>query len=493
MKLKYLFLSLVACLALGATAQEANVYASGLKANKIDGNSYEISFVLNAPATVVLNVGDKTFDLGECAKGENTKELVIEGVTGENLPWSLTATGAETATEPVKIGTQVFTNSRGVTIDNNMESPYFGTIYVCETKSASETGLMRFNAAFEGDGTIYGGNAGFTESAASPQRVFVAKDALYLCDWSDAHANVFRANPADLTQDFVPIFGGTQAGSGLHTADDGTAISGSISSIWVEGEGENAILYTIDEDYAGPADTKNNILQYNIGLAETPWVAAPSAVVFDNADNLIPNAKNTIIPDETGWWISQYRYTETAANPAFIHYNTVTGEVDFNSATADPAGVLVGNSQNGGMAINPAGTMLAITASNQIKVFDLVPGRGAPVVTPKYAFAHGLGGTTVWTLAFDSADNLYAANDGGKGVAFYAMPKVTNEFTTDAPAAEAITIESVTGVKDIDVKNVAKVTYVNMAGQQSNTPWQGVNVVVTSYTDGTTQSTKVVK
>ena len=493
MKLKYLFLSLVACLALGATAQEANVYASGLKANKIDGNSYEISFVLNAPATVVLNVGDKTFDLGECAKGENTKELVIEGITGENLPWSLTATGAATATEPVKVGTQAFTNTRCITVDNNMESPYFGTIYVCETKGENQTGVMVYNAAFEGDGTIYGGNAGFTTSNASPQRVFVAKDALYLADWSDAHANVFKANPADLTQDFVPIFGGTQAGSGLRTAEDGTPIAGSIVSIWVEGEGENTVLYTIDEDYTGPANTINNILQYNIGLAETPWVVAPSAVVFDNAANLIPNSSNCIVRDETGWWISQYRWSETAANPAFIHYNTVTGEVDFNSAKADPDGVLVGNSQAGAMAINPAGTLLAVAASNQIKVFDLVPGRGAPVVTSKYAFAHGLGGTRVWGLSFDNADNLYAAHDNGGGVAYFAMPKDANEFTTDAPTAEAITIENVTGVKDIDVKNVTKVTYVNLAGQRSSTPFQGVNIVVTSYTDGTQSTIKVVK
>lgn len=492
MKLKYLFLSLVACLALGATAQEANVYASGLKATQMDGNQYEISFVLNAPATVVLNVGDKTFDLGECVKGANTKEVTLEGVTGENLSWSLTATGAEGANEPVKIGTQAFTNTRCIAVNNNMESPFFGNIYVCETKSANEAGLMVYNAAFEGDGTVYGGNVGFTSSAASPQRVFVAKDALYLADWSDAHANVFKADPCDLTKDFTPIFGGNQASSGLRTTDDGTQIAGSIVSCWVKGEGENTVLYTIDEDYVGPAEKVNCILQYNIGLAETPWVAAPSAVVFDNAANLIPNSSNCIIADETGWWISQYRWSESAVNPAFIHYNTETGLVDFNSATANPDGALVGNSQQGAMAINPAGTMLAIAAYTQIKVFDLASGRGTPVVTPKYTITHGLGGSRVWGLAFDSADNLYAVNDNGAGLAYFALPK-DNVFTTEAPAAEAITVESPTGVKSIDAKTVAKVEYVNLAGQRSNTPFQGVNIVVTSYTDGTQSTIKVVK
>ncbi len=488
MKLKYLFLSLVACLALGATAQEANVYASGLKATQMDGNQYEISFVLNAPATVVLNVGDKTFDLGECVKGENTKEVTIEGVEGENLGWSLTATGAEGATDPVKIGNQAFTNTRGIAVDNNMESPFFGSIYVCETKSADETGVMRFNAAFEGDGTVYGGNAGFTSSAASPQRVFVAKDALYLADWSDAHSNVFKADPNDLTKAFVPIFGGTMGSGGIHLTDDGTQIAGSVVSCWVKGEGENSVLYTFDEDYGNG----NVLLQYNIGLAETPWAAAPTAEIFNDPTNLMANGNTNIIPDETGWWMSQYRYSETAANPALIHV-TNEGEVDFNSATAGAnGGALVGNSMDGGLAMSADGTMMAIAANTAIKVFDIVATRGDVALTPKYEFTHGLSNTRVWSLAFDAANNLYAAADQGAGLAYFALPK-DNVFTTEAPAAEAITVESPTGVKSIDAKTVAKVEYVNLAGQRSSTPFQGVNIVVTSYTDGTTQSTKVIK
>ena len=47
-----------------------------------------------------------------------------------------------------------------------------------------------------------------------------------------------------------------------------------------------------------------------------------------------------------------------------------------------------------------------------------------------------------------------------------------------------------------DVRNageVAGVKYVNVAGQVAATPWQGVNIVVTRYTDGSTRTTKVVK
>ena len=47
-----------------------------------------------------------------------------------------------------------------------------------------------------------------------------------------------------------------------------------------------------------------------------------------------------------------------------------------------------------------------------------------------------------------------------------------------------------------DVRNageVAGVKYVNVAGQVSSTPWQGVNIVVTRMSDGTTRTAKVVK
>lgn len=50
-----------------------------------------------------------------------------------------------------------------------------------------------------------------------------------------------------------------------------------------------------------------------------------------------------------------------------------------------------------------------------------------------------------------------------------------------------------TGVTDVNVKTVAGVKYVNVAGMESNTPFDGVNIMVTSYTDGTHSAVKVIK
>ena len=54
-------------------------------------------------------------------------------------------------------------------------------------------------------------------------------------------------------------------------------------------------------------------------------------------------------------------------------------------------------------------------------------------------------------------------------------------------------ITGITGVKADANREVVGVTYVNTLGQQSSRPFEGVNMVVTRYSDGTTTTTKVVK
>ncbi|CRH68969.1 Uncharacterised protein [Chlamydia trachomatis] len=51
-----------------------------------------------------------------------------------------------------------------------------------------------------------------------------------------------------------------------------------------------------------------------------------------------------------------------------------------------------------------------------------------------------------------------------------------------------------TGVENVNAqKAVAGVKYVNPQGIESNQPFDGMNIVVTTYTDGSHSSTKVVK
>lgn len=56
------------------------------------------------------------------------------------------------------------------------------------------------------------------------------------------------------------------------------------------------------------------------------------------------------------------------------------------------------------------------------------------------------------------------------------------------------TQEPLVGVSDVNAsKSVSNVKYVNALGQVSNAPFEGVNIVVTTYNDGTTSTAKVIK
>ena len=54
--------------------------------------------------------------------------------------------------------------------------------------------------------------------------------------------------------------------------------------------------------------------------------------------------------------------------------------------------------------------------------------------------------------------------------------------------------KNLTGVDGVDVnKTVKAVKYVNIAGQMSTRPFDGVNIVVTTYDDGSQTVTKVIR
>lgn len=68
----------------------------------------------------------------------------------------------------------------------------------------------------------------------------------------------------------------------------------------------------------------------------------------------------------------------------------------------------------------------------------------------------------------------------------YYITKVSHTIVQDPKLS--------TGVEDVDAeKTVAGVTYYNLLGVSSDRPFEGVNVVVTTYTDGTKSSKKIVK
>ncbi len=89
-----------------------------------------------------------------------------------------------------------------------------------------------------------------------------------------------------------------------------------------------------------------------------------------------------------------------------------------------------------------------------------------------------------------------ASDDFGAAVAdveFTNLQLVTRRHQLFA-AADAQAVVSTTGIDEISTgKSVAAVRYINVAGQQSSEPFEGINIVVTTYNDGSVSTAKVVK
>ena len=105
----------------------------------------------------------------------------------------------------------------------------------------------------------------------------------------------------------------------------------------------------------------------------------------------------------------------------------------------------------------------------------------------------------------DEDGNVYTAAEDGN---FYSLDHtktyeviVDNKWSCGTFAFEDIYKDinleirkDLTAVEDIELdKAVANVAYFNLAGQKCAEPVNGVNIVVTTYTDGTTSTAKVVK
>ena len=117
----------------------------------------------------------------------------------------------------------------------------------------------------------------------------------------------------------------------------------------------------------------------------------------------------------------------------------------------------------------------------------------------------------VYTLMGVSQENKQFAGNEGKILAVTVT--ATEDFEATAAEVEFANIMLVTKKNSIVLagntisklnentaveelngeKQVAKVTYINVAGQQSDKAFDGMNIVVTTYIDGTTSTMKVIK
>lgn len=443
---KILLVLAVGCCAMTASAAGLNVFASEL--NSSTPNSVE--FLLNDEADVVLNLIDNgtvigTIEVGHCNKGHNTFEITHTDIPAGTYNWSITAIAAA-VTEAALVGNCTtdevlqIANTRGLAIDNNPASKFFGHIYATsiaankKTGARQGTGIYILNAALqdfaEQGNTPYSCNVSWDGTNSSPMRVAVAENSdLYIGDWSDSHSGVWVMNPED-TSIANPVLGGARNDDGLASVD-GVDVHGSIVDICLVGSGAEFKMYTADEDMP------NVLNRYDLGESTAIWETAPSAT-WANVTGFI-NKTDCIESDRNGGiWLCQNRYDNGTQYPSLLHLNG-DGELDYSMSDIK---ILPGSYPGAAMGVSRDGKTLAVADGKSAYVFDVDFSDGVPALTRKHKVSSPASARP-FKCDFDAAGNLYVAyNDDNGGICQFAIPKDNNEFTTPARGTMELTIQT---------------------------------------------------
>ncbi len=484
------------------TEMEAkNAYAYDVKVETNDDKTAAtVSYRLNAPAVAVKVYAKVEGEIVKAVEGTticryadgvadnlNTVEVSLEGLeeyAGKAVTFAVEVTGTlvETPTEVAK--NHRFYHPKGVEVDANPESEFFGRIYATEgmpVAKAGDTYISDVNGNGVGQGLYafdatlapianedgkYGFTGGLTFNAYnpagkqdySPLRVVLSDDGrLFFSRQSVGVSPLVEVNPADLNANFTEVFTGFVCDSttyDLNTAD-GAFMAAPNVGFDVKGSGENLQVLMLSTKVGGWSAAKSafRVDEYNLGEATT-WSAAPSTAVEALSGKYIVTytSSNVEYDNEGGMWLIQHRGSPSEAEPALVHLNAA-GEVDYTNTSINAAA--------SGFAFNADYTLLAF-AGNGSKTCTVYAvgkdGNGAPTLTEKYNFATTIG-TNLNDIAWDYANNLYLVGNSGEYLKVFALPRESAVVTT--PAAERYAIQMPLPM-EVEFENIAAIYEMGM-------------------------------
>ena len=415
---------IVAC-ALSVKSTQATPYASC-----ITNNAGTINFHLNEKGGNVT----VTYEDGSTNAGYN-------GIsTGTNLPpglYTFSLTGHTSYSISVsKVGTglaSVITNGfvlgdyRGIDVNKNPTSPYFGQIYVA--RSAAAAPAMDFYVLDSDNTFISSNSAGVISSpgnANSPYRIGVAPDDYIMVgDFSSTNSSIYRVSPDLTTSQLVLGPPGVTAGqtAGVHGSEESRPlVIGNLA------DGGSATLLEIDGNFPTDGSHYNSILVYsNISLATLPRnstgpdLYGPVVGLPANTGETLLNTFAGLTEGPNGYiYASYFRLSSTPGNPAAlqIYDSTVTNQVwnsQYNGGNSD---YFINSVPNGAgvcglvdSAVSPDGKyVVGLAVDNHFTICSLT--NGIPdvstlfTVEPTSDLEDGRG------ICWDAADNLYFISSG---------------------------------------------------------------------------------
>ena len=493
---------------------QLNSYASNIRL-KSDAENVVVSYLLNAPAQegeIRFYNGTELAYTETLTSGNLTAGSHSVTISNSNLPAAGTKMTFDVkvkgfgSKDPARVG-EVYNaySPYSMAVMNDPESPAFGNIYVAESygnksvygEGTASTGyisdvkrsaLYVFNPLFEvkkaADGTpgwkcsdeegepvvavnSYKDRDYKTVRVSEDGRLFVGRMG------GKTNSPIYELNPSNLDEPWTPVFTGTiNKENGITYAGEEEQARMSVS-FDVAGKGENLLLMNLG---IARSDGNFNYTDYSadiyaLGTAKQ-WTGAPTMnfAPLTGQYTIAPMPVNVLSDHRGGVWYVQYRANPSDVQPALKHYNA-QGEEDFSDIST--------NLENGGCAISPDGTMLAVVQRDNILVFTTdyqVMPNGLINMQPIANFRHRE--NLVTSMAFDYAGNLMVGASGSETVTRYVLPSQTDNVTvTPASSRCAFKVgEVLTGIDQIATEQGDQKVY-NLQGIRLNKAEKGINII----------------
>ena len=401
-------------------------------------------------------------------KGAHTATVSLAGQETDTYTWELKVTGAA-KTSVQEFQNLSFYHPSGLDVDNSMESPSFGTLFIAEGYTNGKTsgyvsaqadgsdggGLYMYTAGGEqilnkdGKARFYGSTLthsralGTSTSGADFARVAVAEDGrIFVTRHNNSGDYILSAKSVEDLKDggdFTSLVAGkTMTDTKYYTDDSGNFLVGPNQGFDVKGSGENTKIIALScaTNSLSLAYSNNRTMEHAIGTSTT--LPAGTAVSTLDKKYIISYDRSASVAYDNrgGIWYCQSRETPSDAQPCLVYVNANGEQKYFEGAGGTPR-------RRGALAVSPDGTRLAVPSAygKQFSIYDIAYAEDGTVsLTEVHRLT--ISGSNLYSLAWDVAGNVYAGNATSEYVKGFSIPRANNDFTTKAASKYAVSYEA---------------------------------------------------
>jgi len=449
-----LWLTFLVCLAYPATLR-ANVYATNIRLNGgitnqtiAPGTNVAISYILNEVATAGLRIdinsgasSVRTITLTNGAPGtaRGTNTILWNGtdnlgqpVAGGSYFISITAAAVGSnswwqTSDDFNTNNYVY-EPRGITVNRNPNSPYYGRIFVSnsqegphpESNPGDALGMQKFNAdaTTPADGGFGDGGRVWEDGTYSPWKLEIGSDdRLYVSEFYD-QGGVFSFDETISSNSLRQVL----------RSDNWPNPNVNLNGLLLTGSATNQQIWMVDDSASGLGirrwNTTNGIVATNdhgatviSAVGSSDLGAYPYDLAIDSS-NRIYVVQNTVVSGDP-------------INRLLRFPSNLSSNADWKIGSGD-------NSLINAVAVsvNPAGNYVAVAVrgladDGAVRVFSTT--NGAPIAS--ISSQTGMDATDV---AWDNAGNLYAADRASSAWRIYSPPG-SNQTTTIAIPSVIVT------------------------------------------------------